>query len=444
MTVDRSTTVVLREGVGLVRREDGTHLLTCPPHTEELGRLDQQGRRLLKTLAHGPADLDGLRSDHEVSAAASTGALLRRLLHLGWLLVDRYADGRHLYSVIPMAPHPERGGYPPPEAVASRFLSVSTDGERWLVASPRGHRRILLRDTALLRFLGGDDGDDPVGTRFRRDLWRAGLLTVKGGRESFPEVQWSSIELAFHEQNRHGPRTGGPPFGYTKWAHDGSPAPSPRTPRFSGPTVDLPPPGNDVRDPTLEEVTRARRSERRYDDESPMTIEQLGEFLHRAARTELVDGRVRAPYAAGGAAGELNVYLAVRRLRGLPAGMYRYDSYRHRLEVVERGGPVMEPMIAEASRASLDGEPPQLLLVISARFSRLMRSYQGMTYGLILKNVGCLYQSMYNVATAMGLAPCALGWGTGDLFARATGFDPAVEASVGEFMLGSRAKEVAP
>jgi hypothetical protein len=39
---------------------------------------------------------------------------------------------------------------------------------------------------------------------------------------------------------------------------------------------------------------------------------------------------------------------------------------------------------------------------------------------------------------AMGLAPCALGGGDSDLFARAAGTDYYAETSVGEFLLGSR------
>jgi len=40
------------------------------------------------------------------------------------------------------------------------------------------------------------------------------------------------------------------------------------------------------------------------------------------------------------------------------------------------------------------------------------------------------------VATAMNLAPCALGCGDSDLFARAAETDYLVESSVGEFLLG--------
>ena len=61
-----------------------------------------------------------------------------------------------------------------------------------------------------------------------------------------------------------------------------------------------------------------------------------------------------------------------------------------------------------------------------------------MAYNVMLKNVGVLYQTLYLVATAMDLAPCALGGGDSDLFARAVGLDYFAETSVGEFLLGSK------
>jgi SagB-type dehydrogenase family enzyme len=79
------------------------------------------------------------------------------------------------------------------------------------------------------------------------------------------------------------------------------------------------------------------------------------------------------------------------------------------------------------------------LIILTARFQRLMWKYQSLAYALILKHVGVLYQTMYLVATAMGLAPCAVGGGNSDLFAQATGLDYYTETSVGEFLLGSRA-----
>jgi len=83
------------------------------------------------------------------------------------------------------------------------------------------------------------------------------------------------------------------------------------------------------------------------------------------------------------------------------------------------------------------GEAPQVLLVITARFQRAMWKYADVAYANLLKDVGALFQTLYLVAAAMGLAPCALGAGDPRLFARASGLDPEIEGSVGEFMVGS-------
>jgi SagB-type dehydrogenase family enzyme len=84
---------------------------------------------------------------------------------------------------------------------------------------------------------------------------------------------------------------------------------------------------------------------------------------------------------------------------------------------------------------------PQVLIVLAARFQRMQWKYQSMVYAAILKHVGVLYQQMYLAATAMGLAPCALGGGHSDLFAEAAGLNYYEETSVGEFILGTRADE---
>ena len=59
----------------------------------------------------------------------------------------------------------------------------------------------------------------------------------------------------------------------------------------------------------------------------------------------------------------------------------------------------------------------------------------------ILKHVGVLYQTMYLVATSMGLAPCGLGGGNADAFAAAAGTSYYEESSVGGFLLGSKPED---
>jgi SagB-type dehydrogenase family enzyme len=119
--------------------------------------------------------------------------------------------------------------------------------------------------------------------------------------------------------------------------------------------------------------------------------------------------------------------------------MYHYDPFGHALEPVPAPAHLTAQLVQRATAATGGSPPPQVLLVLTARFGRVMWRYQGMAYALILKDVGALMQTMYLVATAMNLAPCALGAGDSDLFAQATNLNPLVEASVGEFTLSSRA-----
>jgi SagB-type dehydrogenase family enzyme len=99
-------------------------------------------------------------------------------------------------------------------------------------------------------------------------------------------------------------------------------------------------------------------------------------------------------------------------------------------------------MLTEAQRATGESNPPQLVITLAARFQRISWKYQGIAYQLILKDVGVLFAMMYLVATAMKLAPCALGLGDSDYFAHLSGTHYLQETSVGEFALGSQPDEI--
>jgi SagB-type dehydrogenase family enzyme len=90
-----------------------------------------------------------------------------------------------------------------------------------------------------------------------------------------------------------------------------------------------------------------------------------------------------------------------------------------------------------AASTGVPEDAVQVLLILATRFARVAWKYESIAYALTLKHVGVVYQTMYLAATAMGLAPCAIGGGDADLFARAAGIDYCTETSVGEFLLGS-------
>jgi SagB-type dehydrogenase family enzyme len=80
--------------------------------------------------------------------------------------------------------------------------------------------------------------------------------------------------------------------------------------------------------------------------------------------------------------------------------------------------------------------PPQILITIAARFDRISWKYSSIAYSLILKDVGVLLQTLYLMATDMGLGGCAIGTNNIDLFARMTGVEFHIEGPVGQFALG--------
>ena len=83
---------------------------------------------------------------------------------------------------------------------------------------------------------------------------------------------------------------------------------------------------------------------------------------------------------------------------------------------------------------------PQILITMAARFGRISWKYSSIAYALILKDVGVLMQTLYLMATDMGLGGCAIGSTNIDLFARMTGLEFHVEGAVGQFALGRSAE----
>jgi SagB-type dehydrogenase family enzyme len=283
-------------------------------------------------------------------------------------------------------------------------------------------------------------------------LANAGALDRTGPDDGLGEDEdpirrmWSAHDLMFHARSRFG-RHGGP-FGATfRHRLDVAPLPAVKPPP-RGPQVELFRPDMErlrLTDPPLAGVMESRRSV--YDHgREPVSLRQLGEFLYRVARVRetgemaVPGGGAMAvssrPYPSGGKSYELEFYLTVAACDGLAEGLYHYDPLLHALTRVAGKTPQVSALLDYCAIAA-PGCRPQILVTLAARFQRVTWKYDAIAYATILKHVGILYQSMYLVATAMGLAPSALGSGDSDVFAAAAGTDYLVETSVGEFILGS-------
>jgi SagB-type dehydrogenase family enzyme len=128
----------------------------------------------------------------------------------------------------------------------------------------------------------------------------------------------------------------------------------------------------------------------------------------------------------------------VNRCRGLARGIYHYDPVEHQLGRLDTPRQALQSLLDDCPPPEDPRNPWQILIVITARFRRVTWKYRALSYATILKDVGALLQTMYLVATALDLAPCALGGGDSERFARIIGRDFFDETSVGEFLLGSR------
>lgn len=346
----------------------------------------------------------------------------------------------------------------------SRFAYFRRDNDKdFIVQSPKGFSKIfLMRPEALGMFYKLSEGvsiqslvESNAGTdaneirSFILFLLMESIVEPCDNdgtiNEDHNDVfrQWDFHDLLFHSQSRLG-RNEGPIGGSFRFKNIIKPQPAVK-PKFTDrPFIPLPKPDLPsliTTDPTLTSVIEARRSIRTH-NYIPISIEQLGHFLYRTCRvmnqfqTEIGEF-TRRPYPSGGASYELEIYVTVDRCLGLERGVYYYDPVNHGLHHVADPSLDMELLLHEAWTSTGMSCRTQILFTITSRFQRVSWKYKGIAYAAQLKNIGVLYANMYLAATAMRLAPCALGLGNSDRFCKISGASYYEEGSIGEFMLGS-------
>ncbi len=400
-------------------------------------------------------------------ALASFQHYLSRLSQRGFILRSANYKGERIATELPVSGHftlnfgkidCDR------RYVLSRFAYLRREDEELALESPLSHARIILhnpRCVVLIHALAKprsplemDAIPSDLATMLMSLLLNNAMLQqlntdVTEDDESTAVQSWHFGDLLFHSRTRAG-------------FDDSYKNQQEANVLSSGPALKLIGPGEAVElyrpdldklqreDPPFACVQEMRRSVRTYSSQ-PITARQLGEFLYRVARvTEVKEAAVNTtrgsmpltialrPYPSGGALYELELYVAINKCEGLPRGLRYYDPLNHRLCEVSPLTPDVQKLLTDAAvSAQIPSESLQVLLVVSARFRRIGWKYTDLAYSLILKNVGVIYQTMYLAATAMGLAPCALGCGDAQLFSRAAGADYYAESSVGEFLLGN-------
>ncbi len=390
--------------------------------------------------------------------------LLAKLEAKHFLTYTLAATGQPLATLEPMAAGFRFDRSPPTGRWRwSRFACLRREGEVMLAEGPLGHARVILHDPRLCILAGIlavprnldelsaalPEFAPALLTEVVALLRNAGVVGACDGAGQLAEETdaalrlWEFHDLYFHSRSRSG-RHDHPMGGTYRFKDELAHAPALKAPMATVRTA-LPRPAA-CAEADFFAVVENRRS-RRAPGAAALTLTQLGEFLWWSARVQQqlaadpkqpgsYESTLR-PYPGGGAMHEQELYLNVARCSGLAPGLYHYDPLAHALEHLAETGDAQQALLRDAMISSGLSQPPDVLITVAARFGRLAWKYEGVAYSLVLKNLGGLYQQMYLVATALGLAPCALGGGNSDTFAQATGLDYFAETSVGEFILSA-------
>ncbi|WP_378742646.1 SagB family peptide dehydrogenase [Nocardia brasiliensis] len=456
VTYPDQTRYALRDGVTCLTTPAGALLLN-PPRNEKLSGLGSGQLHALQTLNRGPATVS------ELSAGSGTddvSGLMDRLTDGGWLSVTVRDGGRNLYTIRPFGQPPARPASTLPwSATLSKFAILHRDSEGFVLEHPLSWCDMRIHDPRLLALLDGFGAAETplpvwIKSRLAADLHWGGFLVADPEEEErqFATRSWSAADLWFHRRSTLGERTvTWDHFGPTKWAKGSFPQPPARKPNYPGEPVPLTVPDLAVlraEDPTLTAVLEDRQSTRAFDDDAPITRDQLAELLYRTARTRGVrsagEGEELAsrPYPSGGSVYELELYPIVRHVAGLASGMYHYDSFDHVLRpVAALDSPAVQRLLRSTSATLAEGAEPQLVILLAARSGRVMWTYEQVAYASILKHVGVVMQTVYLAATAMGLGACAQGFSDTAAFVAAAGVDELEECGVGSIIVGSPARD---
>ena len=352
--------------------------------------------------------------------------------------------------------------------VLSRFAYLRRRGNDMVLESPRSGALFRICDPKVAAALATLSAPQAL-KRFRRQDGFPGvellallvecriLLTLDATSDSGlrPDegddslVLWDFHDLLFHARSTEG-RHANPMGGVYPYAGV-MPSPPAVRPRWPGTPIDLREVPASPPQPLSPAATllRERHSIRSFDDQRPITLAELARFLDGAARVQstwespldlgdggpVVEYAVR-PYPSGGGSYGLELYLAVNRCEGLARGFYHYDAGGHALMPIGVRANELDAVLVGAEFAMDAPAAPQILIIIAARFGRTSWKYSSLAYALILKDAGVLTQTLYLMATDIGLGGCAIGTANIDLFAKMTGIEFHVEGPVGQFALG--------
>ncbi len=365
------------------------------------------------------------------------------------LLRTRFQTGSNL--LFGLSPAPDRtpvfqGG----PVCLSRFAYLRQDHAEARLESPLSPCRVTIHDPQLAAFVF------ELCSSVSRELGAAerllaGVLSSVGMLDSADTSSDSLPVWEFHDLLFHGRTSPGfhpYPYGGTFPHEENRPAqPVVKSWPETMDVLPLPSPSDDLQSKLqtpFVEVLNRRQSVREPATRS-VNVSDIGAFLHESARLKRVldnpgyhCAASLRPYPSGGALHSLEVYFFAHRCEGLKEGIYHYDPQAHAVRPLPISPEDLAGLRAVCPFPDMGWGLPDVTFYVSSRFERTAWKYESIAYRLVQQDLGCLYQTMYLVATALDLAPCALGVAQCALLAKVLGIDSYSEPFIGAFTLSAR------
>jgi SagB-type dehydrogenase family enzyme len=183
----------------------------------------------------------------------------------------------------------------------------------------------------------------------------------------------------------------------------------------------------------------ARRRSCRLFAEQPLPLAALSTLLHSAygLGDPYLNGdqtMFDRPVPSGGGCYPLELYVLVRHVEGIPAGIHHYSARHHALEVL---GPLPKPEDLETLFLSQPWvAKAHVVVIVAAVASRLLHRYGDRGYRYLLIEAGHVGQNLALVATASGLGSLSLGGFFDDDVSCMLGLDAAFELPLYGIALG--------
>ncbi|MFJ8589523.1 SagB family peptide dehydrogenase [Streptomyces sp. NPDC093595] len=286
-------------------------------------------------------------------------------------------------------------------------------------------------------------------------LWRRNILVARGSARQRREEefgkrwsQWGHLTQAFHLATRTHSDTPYIPLNVDlerlQEKQVVTPPPPPFLTRSNTNSVSLPKPRDQWQSRDFIDILYRRRSRRQFGD-SPLDLQRLATLLYVAGAPkphvngELSDSgqNVFKTSPSGGARHPTELYVYVRKVDGLEPGIYHYAANKNTLEPIGRKW--TDDLLVSACGDQLWISKASALIIYTAVIARTQWKYpMGRVYRALLLDVGHLSQTVYLLATALGIPITFTAALRDQMVEELLDCDPAREIIIGTSVLGTK------